>query len=205
MPSESSDGVLPALYPTVLNPGKVREQVTREAADLVIMNLSVVLGAASGSTTSKAVSLHGNRPGGPPHRPADMKLVLIADDHAPSLEFACTVLEDLGYAVCAVSDGIAAVASALMLLPDLIILDLQMPQLDGFGVLRELKADGRFDGTAFMALTALAMKGDKDKALAAGFDSWVPKPVSVGRLRSAVMQSLRLRLASDGPPVPHGS
>lgn len=130
---------------------------------------------------------------GPPSRQSDLELILIADDHAPSLEFARTVLDDSGYGVCAVSDGLAAVIAAFMLVPDLIILELDLPELDGFGVLRELKNDGRFEGTAFVALTASATREDEERIFPAGFDTSLVKPVSVHTLRSEVALSLRNR------------
>jgi CheY-like chemotaxis protein len=74
--------------------------------------------------------------------------------------------------------------------PDLILLDLQMPALDGFGVLRELRADPRFAELPIVALTANAMQGDREKALAAGFTSYLSKPVSLASLRGEVARLL---------------
>jgi len=66
-----------------------------------------------------------------------------------------------------------------------------MPGLDGFGVLTELRRDGKFAGTPIMALTASAMRGDREKALAAGFDSYVSKPIPLQVLREEVEGLLR--------------
>src|SRR5260370_1332146 len=88
-----------------------------------------------------------------------MKTVLIADDKATSRELVRTVLEKDGYSVMEAADGIEALRNARESMPDVIILDLQMPGLDGFAVLQELRKDQRFAATPIMALTASAMQG----------------------------------------------
>jgi CheY-like chemotaxis protein len=119
-----------------------------------------------------------------------MKTVLVADDKATSRELIRTVLEGRGYAVSEAADGIEAVRSAREIAPDLIILDLHMPGLDGFGVLAELRRDEKFAATPIMALTASAMQGDRARALAAGFDSYVSKPIPLPALREEVERLL---------------
>jgi len=84
------------------------------------------------------------------------------------------------------SDGIEALQSARELLPDLIILDLHMPVLDGFGVLEELRLDLRFATTPIIALTASAMQGDRELALSAGFTTYIAKPISLRALRGEI-------------------
>jgi len=115
-----------------------------------------------------------------------MKRVLVADDKAPGRELIRVVLEQSGRAVYEASDGIEALRSARDLLPDLIILDLHMPVLDGFGVLEELKLDQRFAATPIIALTASAMQGDRERALSAGFTSYIAKPMSLSALRGEI-------------------
>jgi CheY-like chemotaxis protein len=119
-----------------------------------------------------------------------MKKVLIADDKATSRELIRTVLETLGYEITEASDGIEALRFARQVGPDLIVLDLHMPGIDGFGVITELRQDQRFSATPIMALTASAMKGDRDRALAAGFDSYVSKPIPLPELRAEVERLL---------------
>lgn len=101
-----------------------------------------------------------------------------------------SVLERSGYAVFEASNGKEAVVSARQILPDLIILDLHMPELDGFGVLKELRGDTRFAATPIIALTASAMHGDREQALSAGFTSYIAKPVSLSALRSEIQRLL---------------
>ena len=115
-----------------------------------------------------------------------MKKLLIADDKPTNRELIRTVLENLGYDVSEAADGIEAVRVARELHPDLIILDLHMPGIDGFGVLAELRRDGGFAETPIMALTASAMQGDRQRAIDAGFDSYISKPVPLPVLREEV-------------------
>jgi len=82
-----------------------------------------------------------------------MKRVLIADDKETSRELIRTVLESAGHAVSEASDGFEALQYARQLQPDLVILDLHMPGLDGFGVLAELRRDRNFAAIPIMALT----------------------------------------------------
>ena len=86
-----------------------------------------------------------------------MKKVLIADDTATSRELIRTVLEKQGYTVIEAADGIEALGNAREAMPDVIILDLQMPGLNGFAVLQELRKDQRFAAIPIMALTASAI------------------------------------------------
>jgi CheY-like chemotaxis protein len=115
-----------------------------------------------------------------------MKKVLIAEDNPSGRELIRTVLETLGYEITEAHDGIEALRYAREMRPDLVILDIHMPGVDGFGVLSELRRDEKFASTPFMALTASAMQGDRERALASGFDSYVAKPIPLPALRAEV-------------------
>lgn len=119
-----------------------------------------------------------------------MKKVLVADDKETSRELIRTVLESSGHSVTEASDGIEALHSAQQLQPDLVILDLHMPRLDGFGVLAELRRNEKFASTPIMALTASAMHSDRERAIIAGFDSYVSKPIPLPMLREEVERLL---------------
>jgi CheY-like chemotaxis protein len=119
-----------------------------------------------------------------------MKRVLIADDKATSRELIRVVLEGSGYVVSEANDGLEVVRFARETRPDLIILDLHMPGLDGFGALAELRRDRSLAGVPIMALTASAMQGDRERAMTAGFDSYVSKPIPLPKLREEVMRLL---------------
>ena len=116
--------------------------------------------------------------------------ILIADDKASSREFVRTVLEHLGYAVEEVEDGLKALEVIRARTPHLVVLDLQMPGLTGQEVATELRRESRFGKLPIIALTASAMAGDREKALASGFTSYLTKPVSVSTLRNEIVKIL---------------
>jgi len=117
--------------------------------------------------------------------------ILVADDKASSRELVRTILENLGYEVREADDGIKALQAIRESLPDLVLLDLQMPGLTGHEVLARLRADERFAKLPVVALTASAMSGDREKALAAGFTSYLAKPVTLSTLRAEVSRLLQ--------------
>ena len=129
-----------------------------------------------------------------------MKTILIADDTANGRELVRAVLENTGYSVLEASNGVDALASARQNHPDLIILDLHMPGLDGFGVMEEIRRDSKLASTPVMALTASAMAGDRERALAGGFTGYVTKPIRLSDLRKEVE-----RLLARGEPLPNGA
>jgi len=120
-----------------------------------------------------------------------MKKILVADDKPSGRELIRTILEKDGYQVIEAGDGIEAVDRAREANPDLIILDIHMPGLDGFGVVQELRRDELFARTPVMALTASAMMGDRERALAAGFTGYITKPIRLSALREEVERMLR--------------
>jgi two-component system cell cycle response regulator DivK len=119
-----------------------------------------------------------------------MKRILVADDTDSGRELVKTVLEGSGYEVLEARNGLEAVALAREHVPDLIILDLHMPGLDGFGVIQELRREATFTATPIVALTASAMMGDKERATAVGFTSYITKPIRLTDLRREVERLL---------------
>ena len=122
-----------------------------------------------------------------------MKKILIADDKATSRELLRTVLERQGYAVTEAADGEEALQRAMAEPPDLILLDLQMPRRSGYEVLGELRKSPRHAELPIIAITASAMQGDREKALAAGFTGYMAKPVALVHLREEVKRLLLLK------------
>jgi two-component system cell cycle response regulator len=114
------------------------------------------------------------------------KCILVADDQPVGRELIRAVLESGGYEVVEAGDGEEALAMAFSRLPDLILLDIQMPLLDGMAVVGELRRDRRFASTPVIAVTATAMKGDMQKGMEAGFTDYLTKPVSIERLRQII-------------------
>jgi two-component system cell cycle response regulator DivK len=119
-----------------------------------------------------------------------MKKVLVADDKDTGRELVRTVLEKSGHQVFEASDGEQAVAEALRVHPDLIILDIHMPGLDGFGVIEKLRRQKDFAATPIIALTASAMMGDRERALSVGFTGYITKPIRLEALRAEVERLL---------------
>ena len=119
-----------------------------------------------------------------------MRRILIADDKESSREFVRTVLEHAGCEVEEAKDGLDALAKISADPPDLIVLDLHMPGLDGFAVMDHLRKDVRFSTLPVVALTASAMQGDRERAMAAGFVDYMTKPISVSVLRNRLFRLL---------------
>src|SRR4051812_29537508 len=93
------------------------------------------------------------------------------------MELMVYLLRAFGYAPLSAADGEAGVAAALRELPDLIICDVHLPKLDGYGVVAALKGDERVRHIPTLAVTALAMVGDRERLLEAGFDGYIGKPI----------------------------
>lgn len=105
-----------------------------------------------------------------------MSTVLIVDDNAANLKLAQLVLEKAGHRVLAADDGEAGLRAAREHRPALIVMDVQMPGLDGLAATRLLRADPANAGIKVLALSALAMKGDAERILEAGCDAYLAKP-----------------------------
>lgn len=119
-----------------------------------------------------------------------MKTVLIADDNAASRELLQSALEPLGLRVIEAADGEEALTLIQRDSPDLILLDIQMPFLNGFAVLEAVRKERVHSRKRLIAITALAMESDRERILAAGFDSYISKPISISDLRNQLEQWL---------------
>jgi two-component system, cell cycle response regulator DivK len=118
------------------------------------------------------------------------KRILIVEDKATSRELLRNILEPRGYEIIEAVDGLDGLTKAFEHQPNLILLDLYMPQLSGMELLARLRADPRFLSTPVVALTASAMQGDREKALAAGFNGYLTKPVSLETLRAEISRHI---------------
>ena len=126
-----------------------------------------------------------------------MKRILIVDDKATSRELLRTVLQKDGYFILEAADGGEALQKARAENPDMILLDLQMPVRNGYEVLSELRKDSRYATLPIIALTASAMQGDREKALAAGFTAYLTKPVTLAYLRNEIQRLLPAKPANS--------
>jgi two-component system cell cycle response regulator DivK len=120
-----------------------------------------------------------------------MTKILVAEDNLSNRELFRELLESWGYEVVEAVDGEAALAVARETNPDAILLDIQMPLLDGYAVLRKVRQDPKLAHLRVMALTAFAMRGDREKALAFGFDAYHSKPINGSVLKKDIEQLLK--------------
>lgn len=124
--------------------------------------------------------------------------ILVVEDNPLNLELLRDILLAEGYDVIEASDGAAGIEIARLERPDLILMDLQLPGIDGFEVTRRIRADARLASIPIIAVTAHAMKGDDERARAAGCAAFVTKPIEVRELVAVVAESLRRRGSLDG-------
>jgi two-component system cell cycle response regulator len=104
--------------------------------------------------------------------------ILVIEDNPANLELMTYLLKASGHSTIVATNGAEGVDAAVRGLPDLILCDLALPVLDGFGVARRLKANPALAGVPLIAVTASAMVGDRDKVLATGFDGYLTKPIT---------------------------
>jgi two-component system, cell cycle response regulator DivK len=106
------------------------------------------------------------------------KRILVVEDQEDLRNVLRTLLTGSGYEVVEAADGQAGVAKAQAERPDLILMDIQLPVLDGYDATRQIKANADLKATPIIAVSSFAMKGDEEKARAAGCDHYVTKPYS---------------------------
>ncbi len=123
--------------------------------------------------------------------------ILIADDYDDNRELLRLVLETAGYGVCETHDGDECLAAARAETFDLVLVDLSMPRLDGWDVLRALRADERTRDVPCVAITAAVAERAHDAALAAGFDAYIAKPYRAQELLAVIARLLQGRAAHD--------
>jgi two-component system cell cycle response regulator DivK len=119
------------------------------------------------------------------------KAVLVVEDDQDNREMVIKLLKHNGYRPIEAVDGREAIERARTENPDLILLDLYIPKIDGYRVTRTLKADQDLQHIPIIALTAHAMKGGREEALAAGFDGYITKPINVRELPQQIEHFLR--------------
>ncbi|MCX6559397.1 MAG: response regulator [Candidatus Aminicenantes bacterium] len=107
-----------------------------------------------------------------------MPTALIIEDNENNLYMMRFILAKLGYAVLEARDGAAGVEMAKAHRPDLILMDIQLPVLDGYAATRRIRQDDALKAVPIIAVTSYAMVGDKEKALAAGCTAYVEKPIN---------------------------
>ena len=120
----------------------------------------------------------------------DRPLILLIEDARDAIVMISDYLENAGYHVLAARDGVAGLEQARRSPPSLILMDIQMPTMDGLETTRRLRADPQFRNVPIIALTALAMPGDRERCLAAGVTDYITKPVSLKKLAETIEKYL---------------
>ena len=120
-----------------------------------------------------------------------LKKILIVEDNPTNLRLIRMVLINKGYSVLEATDGEEALLVAIEGRPDLIVMDIQLPKMDGLEVTKRLRQTSYFRRVPIIALTASAMEGDREKIIAAGCDEYISKPVDTRHFPLLVAEMLQ--------------
>ncbi len=126
--------------------------------------------------------------------------VLIVDDNATNLKLARVVLTTAGYDARTAVDAASALETLKTFKPQVILMDIQMPGMDGLTLTRRLKSDPATRDIVVIALTAYAMKGDDEKALASGCAGYITKPINTRRLPGQIAEILQGKVPAPVSP-----
>jgi CheY-like chemotaxis protein len=118
------------------------------------------------------------------------KTVLVVEDNDMNMQLVEYLLEEGGYSIVKATSGedALAITRSATARPDLILMDIHLPGMDGLSVIREMKSDARTQQIPILALTAHAMRGDKDRFLEAGCDGYISKPIDVKTFLAAIQR-----------------
>jgi two-component system cell cycle response regulator DivK len=118
------------------------------------------------------------------------KRILVVEDQEDNLQILRDLLTSAGFEIIEAKDGEAGVRAAVTERPDLILMDIQLPVLDGYEATRRIKADQALKATPIIVVTSYALSGDDIKAREAGCDAYVPKPYSPRQLLAKIREFL---------------
>lgn len=119
--------------------------------------------------------------------------ILVIEDNEQNLYLVRFILEQNNYEVSAAMDGKSGIETAALLKPDLILLDIQLPVMDGYAVARNLRQNRDLANTPIVAVTSYAMPGDKEKSIEAGCNGYIEKPIDPDTFVAQVEQHLIIR------------
>ena len=119
-----------------------------------------------------------------------MSTILVVEDNTANMTLAVDLLESVGHTVLSATDAEAGLALARAEHPDLVLMDIQLPGMDGLEATAQLKADEATRAIPVIALTALAMKGDEERIRAAGCDGYIAKPMRYKEFLATVAKQL---------------
>jgi CheY-like chemotaxis protein len=122
--------------------------------------------------------------------PDNAPLILLAEDNEANIQTFSSYLTAINYRIVTARNGEEAVAMAKAESPDIILMDIQMPDMDGLEAIALIRADETIAAIPIIALTALAMEGDRERCLAAGANEYLSKPIKFRQLNSAIQRIL---------------
>jgi two-component system cell cycle response regulator DivK len=131
--------------------------------------------------------------------PKDRKSkILVIEDNGQNIYLITFILEKNGYEVIQARDGLEGIEKAVQERPDLILLDIQLPVMDGYEVARRMKSMPELKDIPIVALTSYAMVGDRERILAAGCDGYIEKPINPETFMAEIEQHLPARPSGGG-------
>lgn len=119
--------------------------------------------------------------------------ILLVEDDAINLELLDFLVSDAGYETILARDGLEGVEQARLERPDLIVMDILMPRMDGYEAARQIRKNPELENVPLIAVTALAMAGDREKIEQAGFDGYISKPIQIKYFLEQIETYLNLR------------
>jgi two-component system, cell cycle response regulator DivK len=119
------------------------------------------------------------------------QLILIVDDNEDNRKLARDVLEYAGFSTVEATGGVEGIATAIEQKPDLVLMDIRMPDLSGTEALKLLREDSRTAAIPIVALTSSTMRGDEERFITEGFDGYLAKPISVREFPDQVRSYLK--------------
>jgi two-component system cell cycle response regulator DivK len=128
---------------------------------------------------------------------ADPRSVLIVEDNRQNLELVQFLLEEAGMAVSSATDARQAREELARRLPDLVLMDMQLPGMDGLDLVAELRGQERYRRLPIVALTAHALRGDRERFLAGGCDGYIAKPIDVATFAGQVEAYLAMAAPAE--------
>lgn len=123
--------------------------------------------------------------------------ILVIEDNEKNMYLVTFILEKSGYRVVQARDGQVGIALACQIKPDIILLDIQLPVMDGYSVASELTKDREAEHVPIVAVTSYAMLGDRERALAAGCVGYIEKPINPATFVAEIEQYLPVQPGSD--------
>lgn len=124
------------------------------------------------------------------------KKILIVEDNDLNLKLFRDLLEANGYVTFETKEGIEAISLTRNVQPDLIVMDIQLPEISGLDITRKIKADREISHIPVVAVTAFAMKDDEEKIMAAGCEAYLSKPIAIDDFLSTIRRFLEPHLAA---------